>query len=420
MGSHQSAIIKKKLSASPPGQRDRDFAIKQQKSSPSSLQSDSATRSLSMQQSRNSQTETLKNVELKVGHINTLVAKTWNPNDPKSWEPEMREYHELQNSDYMLPNDAAEQDRLEMQHYIFRAAFQGDIVCPSVRKLIAKSALKILDVGCANGFWLEHVKKSNSLAECHGVDISTALFDQSTENNGISLKFGNILEILPYEDNTFDFVHERLLVLGIPREKFPDVIKELIRVTKPGGWIELVEMDIVIYNAGPYSQTLTTALFDGLHERGLDSYGATNLLFYVKEATDNVENQEERVLHLSIGGNSKMGILFGADWKAGILGVEDWMHKAMGISRDEYRQLCQGCYLEWGEHKSFAQVRALYFRVKKQNNGSHQSKSQKNLSANPSVHAYSDSVVTHVMLPSDVEEQDRLEMQHYIYLTVSR
>ncbi|KAJ3122842.1 hypothetical protein HK100_011814 [Physocladia obscura] len=303
--------------------------------------------------------------QVKPAHINTVIAKTWNPNDPKSWEPEMREYHSLANSDYMLPNDATEQNRLEMQHYVLRAVFKSDIICPAVKELATSPGYKILDVGCAKGFWLKCVKKDYPLAECYGVDISESLVQQSTETSGISLKFGNVLETLPFDSNTFDFVHQRALVLGMPREKFPDAVRELIRVTKPGGWIELVEGDVVIYNAGPYSQTLTTALFDGLHRRGLDCYAASNLLYYAKQVAENVEYQEDKMARLSLGWGSKMGILCGSDARTAYLGMEDWMHKAMGLSREDYRDLVQNCYSEWPVQKSFAQVRALHFQVKK-------------------------------------------------------
>ncbi|KAJ3102970.1 hypothetical protein HK100_004283 [Physocladia obscura] len=363
MGSSESKIDKHNLSndSSKQTPRTNDESVVNVGSS-----NDETKKSASIFQSPKLDDSTPKKYELKPAHVNTLVAKTWNPNDPKSWEPEMREYHALPNSDYMLPDDAAEQDRLEMQHYVLRAAYQSDIVCPAVQNLVKTPGYKILDVGCAGGFWLKCVKKDNPQTECHGVDISQTLVNQPTfQNDGILLQFGNVLEKLPYEDNTFDYVHQRALVLGMPREKFPDALRELIRVTKSGGWIELVEADIVLYNAGPYSQTLTTAAFDGLHRRGLDCYAATNLPFYVKQVSEHVEKEEQKMVHLSLGWGSKMGILFGADIKAGFLGLEDWMHKSMNLSREDYRQLVQGCYSEWPQHKSFGQFRALHFQVKK-------------------------------------------------------
>lgn len=52
---------------------------------------------------------------------------------------------------------------------------------------------------------------------------------------------GNILEGLKFADSSFDYVHMRLLLFAIPEARWPDVVRELARVTRPGGWIELVE-----------------------------------------------------------------------------------------------------------------------------------------------------------------------------------
>ncbi|KAJ3108405.1 hypothetical protein HK100_003433, partial [Physocladia obscura] len=158
-----------------------------------SINSDNLNTPTSSALSPKSQILESKKYELMATQVNTLVAKTWNPNDPSALRTEMREYHSLTNSDYMLPSDDAEQDRLEMQHFIYRAAFQGDIFCPTVKDLAKSPGYKILDVGCAKGFWLKCVKKEYPSAEFHGVDI----LDQFSETEGINLKFGNVLEKLP-------------------------------------------------------------------------------------------------------------------------------------------------------------------------------------------------------------------------------
>jgi ubiquinone/menaquinone biosynthesis C-methylase UbiE len=59
---------------------------------------------------------------------------------------------------------------------------------------------------------------------------------------------GNILERLDYDDNTFDFVHIRLLVLAIREEEWPKTLKEALRVTKPGGMIMLQETDFKVWS----------------------------------------------------------------------------------------------------------------------------------------------------------------------------
>lgn len=52
---------------------------------------------------------------------------------------------------------------------------------------------------------------------------------------------GNILEQLPFAPMSFDFIHQRMLNFGIPRDKWQHVLQELLRVTRLGGWIELME-----------------------------------------------------------------------------------------------------------------------------------------------------------------------------------
>jgi ubiquinone/menaquinone biosynthesis C-methylase UbiE len=62
----------------------------------------------------------------------------------------------------------------------------------------------------------------------------------------------NILDRLFFDDNTFDFVHMRCLNPIFTEKEWEDtVLKELIRVCKPGGWIELVELDYTYLNQGP-------------------------------------------------------------------------------------------------------------------------------------------------------------------------
>src|SRR5579883_2482729 len=101
------------------------------------------------------------------------------------------------------------------------------------------------------------VEMSNLFPQTHviGVDVvlsslprplpSTCLFAQA-----------NILQGLPFPDAQFTFTHQRLLVAAIPALQWPKAVYELVRVTKPGGWIEMLEVGDVIQNAGPATKRL--------------------------------------------------------------------------------------------------------------------------------------------------------------------
>ncbi|KAI8364358.1 uncharacterized protein BYT42DRAFT_506332 [Radiomyces spectabilis] len=53
---------------------------------------------------------------------------------------------------------------------------------------------------------------------------------------------------LPFEDNTFDFVQQNLSAIVYTRSDWSRMLAELIRVTKPGGYIQLMEVDYYIHH----------------------------------------------------------------------------------------------------------------------------------------------------------------------------
>jgi hypothetical protein len=84
-----------------------------------------------------------------------------------------------------------------------------------------------------------------------------------------SFATGNILEGLPFPDASFDFTHQRLLITAIPKDRWPSVIAELARVTRPGGWIELAECGVPEHG-GPGFMGLWGSWIEFLQARGVD------------------------------------------------------------------------------------------------------------------------------------------------------
>ena len=59
----------------------------------------------------------------------------------------------------------------------------------------------------------------------------------------------NLMEGLPFPDETFDFVHQRFFT-SVNEASWKDyILSDIIRVLRPGGWVELMEMTSW-YNAG--------------------------------------------------------------------------------------------------------------------------------------------------------------------------
>jgi ubiquinone/menaquinone biosynthesis C-methylase UbiE len=180
----------------------------------------------------------------------------------------------VRGSPYLLPKDDAEIHRLDFQHYMLRYALRSNYLAP------IGQPRDILDAGTGTGRWATEMAQTFPTANVVGVDLVTAAVDTDAEKQmqkGLDIRpdnytfvTANILERLPFPGMSFDFVHQRLLVGAIPAVRWPDDIMELVRVTRPGGWVELVEA-APPPGGGPALQALSTWLVRACEKRGLDA-----------------------------------------------------------------------------------------------------------------------------------------------------
>src|SRR5258708_10252054 len=91
-----------------------------------------------------------------------------------------------------------------------------------------------------------------------------------TSSSSSTFCLADVLKGLPFPDRQFDYVHQRLLVAALPATRWPAVIQELVRVTRPGGWIELLEIGVTIQQAGPETTRLLNWMAEQSSARGFD------------------------------------------------------------------------------------------------------------------------------------------------------
>ena len=112
-----------------------------------------------------------------------------------------------------------------------------------VRALIAKAGTKpkVLDFGAGRGSF--HYSKSSTYsaklhnlqsagAEVWAADVDAIVETHPCSDHQVVLKIG---EPLPFDDNTFDIIVSDFVFEHIDNPK--EIANELIRITKPGGWI---------------------------------------------------------------------------------------------------------------------------------------------------------------------------------------
>lgn len=197
---------------------------------------------------------------------------------------------------YMLPKDLEEGNRLDFQHYMLRYALRGNYATP------IDDVRDILDVGTGTGRWATEMADLFPQARVIGVDIAPPPAVENApatqSSNNYSFIAANVLEGLPFPDASFDFVHQRLLYAAVPADRWQPVVLELVRVTRPGGWIELVEGGIV-QNGGPAVDTLQGWIIEACTRRGIDIQAGSRIGAMLEGA--GARNVRQHVANLPLG-----------------------------------------------------------------------------------------------------------------------
>ncbi len=167
---------------------------------------------------------------------------------------------------YLLPKDVLETQRLDFQYYLIRSILHGNHASP-----LHSDVTSILDVGCGTGRWVIELARTFPAAQVVGLDIELPRQSAPALPSTTSFVQANVLDGLPFADRSFDFTHQRLLVLAIPAAHWPAVVGELVRVTRPGGYVELLEGGDVFLNPGPATQRFLAWWREASRARGFDT-----------------------------------------------------------------------------------------------------------------------------------------------------
>ncbi len=212
---------------------------------------------------------------------------------------------------YALPKDSGEIQRLDFQHFLLKYGLQGNFLAP------IEQPLSILDVGCGTGRWAMELAQQFPQANVVGVDLVptekfTAGYGLVQPPENYTFVKGNAIEGLPFDDNSFDFVHQRLLVAALPRDRWPFVVRELARVTRPGGWVELAECGTPQDDpANPYPQLWDTWIAF-CRTRGIDFTIGRSIGAMLQQAGLGQVQQHEVLFPMGKWGG-RVGIMSGED-----------------------------------------------------------------------------------------------------------
>ncbi|OQD80040.1 hypothetical protein PENANT_c040G07442 [Penicillium antarcticum] len=87
----------------------------------------------------------------------------------------------------------------------------------------------------------EEAERLEDEQQVTGVDIAPHMNPDDVPDN-LWLQVDDLNRRFTFPSHHFDLVHSRLLATGIHRTRWPSYLRDIVRVLKPGGWAQMVEI----------------------------------------------------------------------------------------------------------------------------------------------------------------------------------
>ncbi|KAI1176458.1 S-adenosyl-L-methionine-dependent methyltransferase [Nemania sp. FL0916] len=139
------------------------------------------------------------------------------------------------------PFDEKEQQRMEIQHRLFRHCLNGALTATR----IPLNTERILDLGTGTGVWPLEMAVRYPQAQILGIDVSRIQKTQVVPPN-VQFTIGNIEDPWPVADESIDFLHARSLAGGVT--DWSSLFKQAYDKLKPGGILEWTEIAIQVFD----------------------------------------------------------------------------------------------------------------------------------------------------------------------------
>ncbi|CAB4380378.1 unnamed protein product [Rhizophagus irregularis] len=281
-----------------------------------------------------------------MGNVNShLKNKRLSIKNPKFHQIES-EQGSQKNLFYLSSSDIDSIDRLHMYHFVKKHIFQNNFSSPIEDKLI-EGECKVLEIGCGPGTWL--LDLSNKYENSYFIGIENKpLYPQEIKPNNLEFVEADVTDGLPFHDNEFDFTHAENMGLVLTPDQWDFVLSELIRVTKPGGYIEISDRRNGHVGDGPIFRKISDAIWSTFSKQNID----TNLIYNLEskfELQPNIGEVHRIEKDLIIGPNGgKAGLIIhdiGMSYYTSEMSIKN-LSEEMGISEEEYKHMIENDLIE--------------------------------------------------------------------------
>jgi SAM-dependent methyltransferase len=218
--------------------------------------------------------------------------------------------------------------------------------------------LHILDVGCQTGYWAAEIAQSLSFSRIVGIDTKEHIQRSQLPSHYLCVQ-GDLLSGLPYASASFDYVHQSFMATQIKASAWPGMLRELYRVTRPGGWVELLETGAAYIRSGPFTQQFLLWWKEIESLDGIDIEYTHHLEPALTRA--GIERAQQRIITVPLGQwGGTLGEAASRNAIARIVAMRPRLLSKLGLNPEHVEKTLSALPLEWEEHKTTTQLYAAF------------------------------------------------------------
>src|SRR5579864_1015584 len=171
---------------------------------------------------------------------------------------------------YFITDSEAELARLVEQERVISKALGGLLPEHADQAAFVAPFQRVLDVACGSGGWVLNMAQTYPHLQIMGFDIDATMISYATTQAKVgklenaSFRVMNALDPLDYPDNFFDLVNARFLVV-LGQSAWPQLMQELFRITRPGGFIRLTEVEDDSVTTSPAFERMMVIFLQACH-----------------------------------------------------------------------------------------------------------------------------------------------------------
>ncbi|KAK3815903.1 MAG: hypothetical protein JOS17DRAFT_778766 [Linnemannia elongata] len=222
-------------------------------------------------------------------------------------------------------------------------------------------SLVILSVGCGNTQWATEMALAHPQSAIHAINVSQISTLPAVPETTPSFDLDNLFFYnlddnslrVPFVSNSVDYIHVRRFLPNVSKAKYLAFLRELVRVLKVDGYLELVELDLRLRDSGVDSCWPSYWTLIGFDKMGIDTSLALNLAGIMR-TMPGMEVSHKSCVHMPVGiHGGRVGLTAELLCWRFALTVRPWLMRQAMLSGAEFDDLLERARQETRTLKSY-------------------------------------------------------------------